>query len=89
MSQGTWEYELNTPVPYTLRLDDELLSTTKQKLQLARYPDEQADIADDDWSQGAKVNVVKRLADYWYNGYDWRAEEVFMRRHSLHLLRNG
>ena len=76
MSQGILEYEWNKPVPYTLHLDDDLLSITKQKLQLARYPDEQTDISDDNWSQGAKVNVVKRLADYWQDSYDWRAEEV-------------
>ncbi len=68
----------NQPVPYTLHLDDELLDLTKKKLELARYPEEQSDIADDDWSQGAKVKVVKRLAEYWANGYDWRAEEVLL-----------
>ncbi|KAL8702868.1 MAG: hypothetical protein Q9201_003959 [Fulgogasparrea decipioides] len=65
----------NRPTPYTLHLDEELLDLTKQKLRLARYPREQINVGDDDWSQGAKVNVVKRLADYWANGYDWRAEE--------------
>ena len=70
--------ELNKPVPYSLYVDDELLDITKQKLQLARYPEEQEDITDDDWNQGAKVHVVRRLADYWSNGYDWRAEEVFV-----------
>jgi len=67
---------LKKPTPYQLHVDDELLSTTKQKLQLARYPQELDDIGDNDWSQGAKVKVVKRLATYWQNGFDWRAEEV-------------
>ncbi|KAL9626463.1 MAG: hypothetical protein Q9204_007281 [Flavoplaca sp. TL-2023a] len=56
--------------------DDDLLDLTKKKLQLARFPDEQIDVGDDDWSQGAKVKVVKRLAEYWSDGYDWRAEEA-------------
>ncbi len=68
--------ELNKPAPYKLHISDELLNLTKQKLQLARFPEEQTDVGDDDWSQGAKVKVVKRLAEYWSNGYDWRAEEV-------------
>ncbi len=68
--------ELNKPVPYELSVDDKLLDITKKKLQLARYPEEQEDVADDDWNQGAKVEVVRRLADYWLNGYNWRAEEV-------------
>ncbi|KAL9026245.1 MAG: hypothetical protein Q9196_005054 [Gyalolechia fulgens] len=70
------EDNYNKPTPFTLRLDDDLLELTKKKLQLARYPEEQTDISDDDWSQGAKVNMVKRLADYWKDGYDWRAEEA-------------
>jgi hypothetical protein len=76
MSQNAHGSLFNTPVPYKLHIDEELLSTTKQKLQLARYPEEQTDVGDDDWNQGAKVKVVKRLADYWKDGYDWRAEEV-------------
>ena len=70
------EHEFNKPIPYQLHISDELLDLTKKKLQLARFPDEQNDVGDDDWSQGAKVKVVKRLAEYWSEGYDWRAEEV-------------
>lgn len=70
------EYELNKPISYNIHIDDHLLSLTKQKLQLARYPEEQSDIGDDDWSQGAKVKVVQRLANYWQDGYNWRAEEA-------------
>ncbi|KAL8742067.1 MAG: hypothetical protein Q9184_008309 [Pyrenodesmia sp. 2 TL-2023] len=66
----------NRPIPYSLHIDDALLDLTKKKLDLARFPEEQGDIGDDDWSQGAKVKVVKRLAEYWANGYDWRAEEA-------------
>lgn len=76
MSHDNSDYELNKPVPYNIHLDDNLLSLTKQKLQLARYPEEQSDVGDDDWSQGSKVKVVQRLANYWQDGYDWRAEEV-------------
>lgn len=78
MSEENPEYQLNKPVPYTLHIDQDLLSLTKQKLQLARFPDEPSDIWDDDWSLGAKVNVVRRLANYWRDGYDWRAEEVLL-----------
>lgn len=70
------DYELNKPLPYSLRVDDELLTWTKQKLELARFPEELDDLDDDDWSHGAKVKVVRKLAEYWKDGYDWRAEEV-------------
>lgn len=71
------DYQLNKPVPFNLRVDDELLTWTKQKLELARFPEELADLDDDDWSHGAKVKVVRKLAEYWKDGYDWRAEEVW------------
>ena len=74
--------ELNKPVPYSLYVDDELLDITKKKLQLARYPEELDDVADDDWSSGSTIKDVRRLADYWKNGYDWRAEEVLVVAHS-------
>lgn len=68
--------ELNQPVPYKLHVDDELLNLTKQKLELARFPEELTDLNDDDWSHGTKVKVVQSLAEYWKNSYNWRAEEV-------------
>lgn len=76
MSQDDLEFQLNKPLPYKLHVNDELLSITKQKLALARYPEELDDIDDNDLSQGAKVKVVKRLAKHWKDGFDWRAEEV-------------
>ena len=71
---STWE--LNKVIPFPIHVDDNLLAITKEKLSLARFPEELTDIAADDWSQGAKVKVVKRLAAYWRDSFDWRAEEV-------------
>jgi hypothetical protein len=45
-------------------------------LSLARYPEEQEDFGEDDWSQGAKVKEVARLAKYWCNEYDWPSRQV-------------
>lgn len=70
------ELKLNKPVPFTVKVDKELLETTKQKLALARYPEEQTDYGPDDWRQGAKVAVVKKLAEYWCDQYDWEKQEV-------------
>ncbi|KAL9099715.1 MAG: hypothetical protein Q9163_004824 [Psora crenata] len=75
MSKADTTDDLNKPIPYKLHIDDELLAATKQKLQLSRYPEEQSDIGEDDWNQGAKVHTVRRLAEFWKDGYDWRAEE--------------
>ncbi|KAL8812816.1 MAG: hypothetical protein Q9223_002028 [Gallowayella weberi] len=69
------DFALNKAVPYSIDVDDELLEITKQKLAIARYPEELGDVGDDDWDQGAKVKEVQRLADYWRNGFDWKAHE--------------
>lgn len=70
------ELKFNDPVPYQLYVDRDLLSLTKQKLSLARYPEEQTDFGENDWAQGAKVSRVKDLADFWRDKYKWEAEEV-------------
>ena len=70
------DLKFNVPVPYTLYVDRELLENTKQKLALARYPEEQTDFGENNWAQGAKVSRVKQLAEFWRNEYNWEAEEV-------------
>ncbi|KAG8526622.1 uncharacterized protein KY384_008823 [Bacidia gigantensis] len=67
---------MKEPYSYSLHVDEELLRTTKEKLRLARFPEELEDLGDDDWSHGAKVKEVKRLAQYWLDGFDWRAQEA-------------
>ncbi|PYI09798.1 putative hydrolases or acyltransferase [Aspergillus sclerotiicarbonarius CBS 121057] len=69
------DLKFNTPIPYTIHVDRELLDITKQKLALARYPEEQTDFGPDNWTQGAKVERVKHLAEFWREGYDWDEEE--------------
>ncbi|CBF82221.1 hypothetical protein AN5262.2 [Aspergillus nidulans FGSC A4] len=69
------DLKFNIPVPYTPHVDQQLLEVTKQKLALARYPEEQTDFGEKDWSQGAKVSRIKQLADFWKDQYDWEAEE--------------
>ena len=70
------DFPLNTPMKYTPKISPEFLALTKTKLSLARYPEEQVDFADDDWTQGAKVKEVRRLAEFWEMEYKWEATEV-------------
>lgn len=74
VSEG--ELRLNTPVPFRLHVDQALLELTKQRLASARYPQEQSDFGEDDWSQGAKVAAVREVAEYWRDEYDWEKKEV-------------
>lgn len=69
---------LNQPVKYSPEVELDFLERTRSKLALARYPEEQEDFGEDDWSQGAKVEEVARLAKHWYNEYDWPSRQVSM-----------
>ncbi|KAH0425406.1 epoxide hydrolase [Colletotrichum camelliae] len=70
------QLELNHPTPFSVTIDSELLKVTEQKLLYCRFPEEQTDFTDDDWSQGAKVARVRELAEYWRNEYNWKDQEA-------------
>lgn len=58
---------------YQVAVPDSKLDALKQKLSLSTFPDELDDSA---WDMGATLEDVKRLAAYWENGFDWRAQEA-------------
>jgi hypothetical protein len=90
---STESLRYNEPVPFRPQVDRELLDITKQKLALARYPEEQTDFGEHDWTQGAKVSSVRELADYWLEKYDWEKQEVSLEQirhtsaHTAHVRR--
>uniref|UniRef100_A0A8H7K5A2 Epoxide hydrolase N-terminal domain-containing protein n=1 Tax=Bionectria ochroleuca TaxID=29856 RepID=A0A8H7K5A2_BIOOC len=72
------QLELNQPVRFSVRFNPDLIRLTQQKLELARFPVEQSDFGADDWSQGAKVDRVQRLVQYWLDEFDWERQEKFL-----------
>lgn len=70
------DLKFNVPVSYTIRVDRQFLDLTRQKLALARYPEEQSDFGENNWAQGAKVSRVKQLTEFWRDEYSWQDEEV-------------
>ena len=67
---------MSSPEPYTIHIPDTQLEKLKRKLEDAEYPDELD--ADDQWRYGAPLSDVKRLAEYWRTGFDWRKVEAGM-----------
>ena len=61
------------PVPFTLRVADDVLADLRQRLDRARWPDEPPL---EPWSTGTSVAYLKGLVDYWRTGFDWRAQEA-------------
>lgn len=62
------------PSPYTINVSDEALDGLRNKLAAATFPDELE--APDPWPYGTPLADVKRLAQYWQDGFDWRKAEA-------------
>lgn len=58
--------------PYTIAIEDSRISDLKQRLSLAKFPDE---LDGAGWEMGSSLADVKRLAAHWESAYDWRAAE--------------
>jgi pimeloyl-ACP methyl ester carboxylesterase len=63
--------------PFTLQIADAALLDLKQRLSLARWPDEVEGSA---WEYGAPLAVVKRVVDHWRDAFDWRQAERELNR---------
>ncbi|KAH6906375.1 epoxide hydrolase [Coprinopsis sp. MPI-PUGE-AT-0042] len=59
--------------PFRIAVPDSDIDLLKGKLELTRFPDE---IEDAGWDYGAPLSDMKRLVEYWRNGYDWRKHEA-------------
>ncbi|KAF5026738.1 hypothetical protein F66182_1157 [Fusarium sp. NRRL 66182] len=64
--------------PYSIQVPDSAMDSLKEKLGNATFAS-QAEFSDD-WDSGAPLSDVKRLAAYWRDGFDWRAQEAKLNR---------
>ena len=60
--------------PYKVSVPDSAIKLLKDKIAITTWPDELE--FSDDWAFGAPLSEVKRLAEYWRNGFDWRKQEA-------------
>lgn len=58
--------------PYTISVPEARIDDLRQRLSLARFPDE---LDEAGWDYGAPLGEVKRLAEYWRTTFDWRMAE--------------
>jgi len=64
---------MSSPEPYTVDIPDARIEKLKRKLEDTDYPDELE--TDEQWRYGAPLSDVKRLAEHWRTGFDWRKAE--------------
>jgi hypothetical protein len=55
--------------PFNVHIAQSALDELQARLARTTWPDELPGV---EWRYGVPVNNVKRLTDYWRNGYDWR-----------------
>jgi hypothetical protein len=58
--------------PLQINVSDEKLTALHAKLELATFPDE---LESAGWKYGPPLSDIKRLAERWRSGYDWRKHE--------------
>ncbi|KAI9710760.1 MAG: hypothetical protein M1820_002593 [Bogoriella megaspora] len=64
----------NEPHPYKISVPQEALDELKQRLSFTKFPSQLR--GDRPWDFGAPVADVKRLTNYWKDGFDWRKAEA-------------
>ena len=58
--------------PFQIAVAETEIEFLRQKLALTRFPDELEDVGR---TYGTPLSDVKRLVEFWKNGYDWRRHE--------------
>lgn len=58
--------------PFEVRIASEILTDLKDRLGHTRWPEA---LPGDGWSTGADWHFMRRLAEFWRDGFDWRAQE--------------
>ena len=70
---------MSPPIPFNIVIANDKINRLNQKLALTDFPGEVIDI-DNPWSRGSPLTDIKRLADYWGNGFDWRKAEAMLNK---------
>src|SRR5262245_48715683 len=58
--------------PFSIRIEDEVLSDLRERIRGTRWPDPAPGTA---WDQGTDLVYLRRLLAYWADEFDWRAQE--------------
>ncbi|MGW4423172.1 epoxide hydrolase family protein [Streptosporangium sp. NPDC004631] len=59
--------------PFRIDIPQSMLDDLHDRLARTLWPDELPGVG---WSYGIPVSYVRRLAEYWRSGYDWRGHEA-------------
>jgi pimeloyl-ACP methyl ester carboxylesterase len=63
--------------PFRIAVPVEVLEDLRQRLERTRWPDE---VDGAGWDYGTDTVYLRELAEYWRDGFDWRAREAELNR---------
>jgi len=63
--------------PFKMHVPDQVLIDLRHRLAETKWPDQ---LPGTTWEYGVDIKKVRELAEYWQNGYDWRAQEAKINR---------
>ena len=69
--------------PFRIEIPEEQIDDLKRRLQYSRLP---GGIFQVDSQDGISLPFMRRLMDYWREGFDWRAQEADIQGYSVHFL---
>lgn len=70
---------MNTTIrPFRIAIPEEQIADLRRRLAETRWPQPVVQ----DFSHGQAVSLVRELAAYWADGFDWRAQEARLNRHA-------
>jgi pimeloyl-ACP methyl ester carboxylesterase len=61
------------PRPFTISVEDTVLTDLRRRLDATRWPDETPGAG---WAFGTDLQYLKSLIAYWRSDYDWRGQEA-------------
>ncbi len=63
--------------PFSIRIDEQVLSDLRGRIRNTRWPDQSPGTV---WEQGTDLEYLRDLLAYWANEFDWRAQERELNR---------
>jgi epoxide hydrolase len=64
--------------PFRIAIPDGDIADLKTRLAATRWPEQ---LPGTPWQRGVPVDYLRQLADYWADGFDWRAQEGELNSH--------
>ena len=64
--------------PFRIAIPEADLADLTTRLAATRWPEQ---LPGTPWQRGVPVDYLRQLADYWADGFDWRAQEADLNSH--------